>query len=131
MLMYVSLSCRLCHGYYVLSVWFSHTYFHLYLVQLLSQFLFLHLLGEGINVIGKPQISNSFAAYSTHSINFLQSIRHEPFKKKMLKRASEKRHPCLTPTVVLNHSPLLPFTWTALVAVLYRFSTVRTRFALI
>ena len=36
--------------------------------------------------------------------------------RKMLKRVGDRRHPCLTPTVVLNHSPMLPFFWTALVA---------------
>ena len=36
--------------------------------------------------------------------------------RKMLKRVDGRRHPCLTPTVVLNHSPMLPFIWTALVA---------------
>ena len=29
--------------------------------------------------------------------------------KKMLKRVGEREHPCLTPTEVLNHSPVLPF----------------------
>ena len=38
--------------------------------------------------------------------------------RKMLKRVGYRRHPCLTPTVVLNHSPMLLFTWTALVALL-------------
>ena len=28
--------------------------------------------------------------------------------KKMLKRVGDGRHPCLTSTVVLNHSPMLP-----------------------
>ena len=36
--------------------------------------------------------------------------------RKMLKRVGDRRHSCLTPTVVLNHSPMLPFIWTALVA---------------
>ena len=36
--------------------------------------------------------------------------------RKMLKRVGDRRHPCLTPTVVLNHSPMLPFIWTALLA---------------
>ena len=36
--------------------------------------------------------------------------------RKMLKRVGDRRHPCLTPTVVLNHSPMLPFILTALVA---------------
>ena len=29
--------------------------------------------------------------------------------RKMLKRVGDRRHPCLTLTVVLNHSPMLPF----------------------
>ena len=36
--------------------------------------------------------------------------------RKMLKRVGDRRHHCLTPTVVLNHSPTPPFIWTALVA---------------
>ena len=36
--------------------------------------------------------------------------------RKMLKWVGDKRHPCLSPTVVLNHSPMQPFIWTALVA---------------
>ena len=36
--------------------------------------------------------------------------------RKTLKRVGDRRHPYLTPTVVLNHSPMLPFIWTALVA---------------
>ena len=41
---------------------------------------------------------------------------------KMLKRAGESRHPCQTPTVVLNHSSVLPLNRTALWALSYRFS---------
>ena len=36
--------------------------------------------------------------------------------KKMLKRMGDRRHPFLTPTAFLNHSPMLPFIWTAHVA---------------
>ena len=36
--------------------------------------------------------------------------------KKMWMRVGDKRHPCLTPTVVLNHSPMLPFILISLVA---------------
>ena len=36
--------------------------------------------------------------------------------KKMLKRVGDRRHTCLTPTVVLNHYLVLPFIWTAPVA---------------
>ena len=50
---------------------------------------------------------------------------------KTLKRMGDRRHPRLTPTVVLNHSPILPFIWTALVALSQICSMVRTRFALI
>ena len=35
--------------------------------------------------------------------------------RKMLKRLGDRRHPCLTSVVVLSHSPMLPFIWTALV----------------
>ena len=35
--------------------------------------------------------------------------------RKMLKRVGDRRHPRLTPTVVLNHSCLLSLIWTALV----------------
>ena len=38
--------------------------------------------------------------------------------RKILKRVGDRRHPCPTPTIVLNHSPMLPFIWTALVALL-------------
>ena len=51
--------------------------------------------------------------------------------RKMLKRVGDRRHPCLTPTIVLNHSPILPFIWTAFVALSQSCSMVRTRFALI
>ena len=47
---------------------------------------------------------------------------------KVLKRAGESRHPCRTPTVVLNPSPVLPLNRTALLS--YRFSIARMRMAL-
>ena len=50
--------------------------------------------------------------------------------RKMLKRVGDRRHPCLTPTVILNHSPMLPFIWTALIALSQSCSMMRTRFAL-
>ena len=48
----------------------------------------------------------------------------------MLKRVGESRHPCRTPTVVLNHSPVLPLNRTALWALSYRFSMARMMLAL-
>ena len=50
--------------------------------------------------------------------------------KKMLKRVGESRHPCRTPTVVLNHSPVLPLNRTALWALSYRFSMAHMMLAL-
>ena len=46
---------------------------------------------------------------------------HMILYRKMLKRVGESRHPCRTPTVVLNHSPVLPLNRTALWALSYRF----------
>ena len=51
--------------------------------------------------------------------------------RKMLERVGDRGHPCLTPTVVLNHSLMLPFIWTALVTLSKSCSVVRTRLALI
>ena len=41
--------------------------------------------------------------------------------RKMLKRVGESRHPCRTPAVVRNQSPMLLLRRTALVALLKRF----------
>ena len=48
----------------------------------------------------------------TTAPRYLNMIR----SRKMLKRVGDRKHLCLTPIVVLNHSPMLPFIWTALVA---------------
>ena len=50
---------------------------------------------------------------------------HMILSMKMLKRVGENRHPCRTPTVVLNHSPVLPLNRTTLWALSYRFSMAR------
>ena len=50
--------------------------------------------------------------------------------RKMLKRVGDRRHLYLTQTVVLNHSSMLPFIWTALVALSKSCSIVPTKFAL-
>ena len=42
----------------------------------------------------------------------------------------ESSHPCRTPTVVLNHSPVLPLNRTALWALSYRFSMASMMLAL-
>ena len=60
----------------------------------------------------------SFPSCSSRASHMIRS-------RKMLKRAGDRRHPCLTPTVVPNHSPMMTFIWTTLVAL------VQTRIALI
>ena len=57
---------------------------------------------------------------------------HMILSRKMLKRVgeSESRHPCRTPAVVLNHSPVLPLNRTALWVLSYRFSMARMMLAL-
>ena len=51
----------------------------------------------------------TFPSCSSRALDMIRS-------RKMLKRVGDRRHPCLTPTVGLVHSPMLPFIWTALVA---------------
>ena len=58
----------------------------------------------------------------------IQSLTHD--SRKMLKGVGESKHPCRTPTLVLNHSPVLPLNKTALWALSYRFSMVRMMLAL-
>ena len=53
------------------------------------------------------------------------SASHMILSRKMLKRVSESRHSYRTPTVVLNHSPVLPWNRIALWALSYRFSMAR------
>ena len=55
---------------------------------------------------------------------------HMILSRKMLKRVGESRHPCRTPTVVLNHFHLLPLNRTALWVLSYRFSMARMMLAL-
>ena len=55
---------------------------------------------------------------------------HIILSRKMLKMVGESRHPCRTPTVVLNHPPVLPLNRTALWTLLYRFSMARMMLAL-
>ena len=82
------------------------------------------------NVIGKPQIVNSSAACAPLPIMFFKASDIILLKKKW-RGWVRKKHYCLTPTVVLNHSPMLPFIKTALITLSYRCSMARTRFAMI
>ena len=49
--------------------------------------------------------------------------------RKKLSRIGDRRHPCLTLTVALSHSPMLPFIWTALLALSLSCSMMPARFA--
>ena len=75
-----------------------------------ASFFFLFCIYD--NVICKAEIGNksSSDADSTWSSNASNMI----LSRKMLKRVGERRHPCRTPTVVLNHSHVLPLNRTAL-----------------
>ena len=90
--------------------------------------------------------SSSFSAFTTMSsakrklvisrqsmptlLSWASNASHMIFSRKMLKRVGESRHPCRTPTVVLNHSPMLSLNRTALCALSYRFSMARMMLAL-
>ena len=56
---------------------------------------------------------------------------HIILSNKILRRVGESRHPCQTPTVVLNQPSVLPLTRTALWALSYRFSMTHMMLELI
>ena len=82
--------------------------------------------------------SSSSSAYTTLSsakqelviISWSSNASHIILSRKMLKRIGESRHPCRTPTVVLNQSPVLPLNRTALWALSYRLLMTRMMLAL-
>ena len=55
---------------------------------------------------------------------------HMILSRKILKSVGQSRDPCRTPTVVRNHSPVLPLNRTALWVLSYRFSKARMMLAL-
>ena len=79
-------------------------------------FLFLLFLRQSIFLIRKPQIGNISASFVTLRPCYSRALK-KLLSRKMLKRVGDKRHHCLNPTVVLNHSSMLPSMWTALVVV--------------
>ena len=90
----------------------------LHLVQVLSRLLIKDSSSCSSSTraslpLANSKLINTSATYASLSIIFFQSIRHDPFE---LKRVGDRRYPCLTLNVDLNHSPVLPFIWTALVA---------------
>ena len=104
---------------FVISLVFSALISILYLVQVLSR---LSRASSSCSSSARASMSSAnrrlviflppmltFPSCSSRASDMICS-------RKMLKRVGDRRHPCLTPTVVLNHSPMLPFIWTALVA---------------
>ena len=105
---------------FVISLVFSALISILYLVQVLSR----------LSTRASSSYSSSARAYMSSANRrlaiFLPPMLTYPscssgasdmiHSRKMLKRVGDRRHPCLTQTVVLNHSHMLPFIWTALVA---------------
>ena len=57
----------------------------------------------------KSQIGNSSAAYAYPSIVFSLRALDIIILRKILKWLGECKHFCLTPTVFLNHSPVLSY----------------------
>ena len=105
---------------FVISLVFSALISILYLVQVLSR------LSTRASSSGSSSARASMSSANRRFVIFLPPMVTFPScssrasdmirSRKMLKRVGDRRHPCLTPTVVLNHSPMLPFIWTALVA---------------
>ena len=106
---------------YVISLVFSALISILYLMQILSR------LFTGASSSCSSSARASMSSANRRLVIFLPPMLTFPScssrasdmirSRKMLKRVGDRRHPSLTPTVVLNHSPMLPFIWTALVAV--------------
>ena len=103
---------------FVISLVFSALISILYLVQVLSR------LSTGASISCSYSARASISSANRRLVIFLPPVRNFPScssrasdmirSRKMLKRLGDRRHPCLTLTVVLNHSPVLPFIWTAL-----------------
>ena len=99
---------------FVISLVFSDLSSILYLVQALSRLstrASSSCSSSSVNrrlVIFLPPML-TFSLCSSKASDMIRS-------KKILRRVGGRSHPCLTPTVVLNHSPMRPFIWTALVA---------------
>ena len=74
------------------------------------------------SVICKAEVGNE-SSPDAELPSWSSKASHMILSMKMLKRVGESRHPCRTPSVVLNHSPVLPMNRTALWALSYRFST--------
>ena len=98
---------------FVISLVFSALISILYLVQVLSR------LSTRASSSCSSSARASMSSANRRLVIFLPPMLTFPScssrasdmirSRKMLKRVGDRRHPCLTPTVVLNHSPMLPF----------------------
>ena len=86
-----------------------------------ASFFFLFCIYD--NVISKAEVVISRPPMLTLP-SWSSNASHMLLSRKMLKRVGQSKHPCQTPTVVLNHSLVLPLNRTALWALSYRFSMV-------
>ena len=101
----------------VISLVFSALISILYLVQVLSR------LSARAFSFGSSSATASMISDNHRLVIFLPPMLTFPscssrasdmiHLRKLLKRVGDRNHPCLTPTVVLIHSPMLPFIWTA------------------
>ena len=120
---------------FVISLVFSALISILYLVQILSR------LSTRASSSCSSSASASMLSANRRSVIFQPPMITFPScssrvpgmirSRKLLKSVGDRRHPCFTPTVVLNLSPMLLFIWTALVPLSKSCSMVRIRFALI
>ena len=84
-----------------------------------TSFIFLFCIYN--NVICKAEVDNKSPPMQTLP-SWSSNASHMILSRKILKRVGESRHPCRTPTVVLNQSPVLTLNRTALYALSYIFS---------
>ena len=105
---------------FVINLGFSALISILYYVQILSR------LSASTSSSCSSSARASMSSVNRRFVIFLQPVLTFPSfsyrasviirSRKMLKKVGERRHPCLTPTVVLNHSSVLLFICTARVA---------------
>ena len=99
---------------FIISLVFSALISILYLVQVLTR------LSSRASISCSSSARASMSSANRRLVIFLPPMLTFPScssrasdmirSKKMLKRVGDRRHPCLTPTVVLNHSPMLPLS---------------------
>ena len=129
-----------CHFTFI-SLWMPLALFVINLVSILYLVQVLSRLSTRASSSCSSSASASMSSANRRLVMFLPPMLTFPSccsrasdmirSRKMLKRVGDRRHPCLTPTFVLNNFPMLQFIWTALVALSWSCSMVRTRLALI